>query len=128
MAVATRTSHIDAALIVLAIGVLRFYGYVPFDPELRGIVSKALGGLCMVLVAPFIYRAYPSRAMLGVLAWWSYESVQVVICSVAYAIQPWDVPTGQSICSSRLDFDLGAIGALLIGLILWRIVLRLPLK
>jgi hypothetical protein len=126
--VGIRASHTNAALIVLAIGVLRFYGYVPFDPELRGIVSKGLGGLCMVLVAPYLYIAYPSKAMLAVLAWWVFESMQVVICSTAYAIKPWDVPVGQSICSSRLDFDLGAIGALLIGLILWRIVLRLPLK
>jgi hypothetical protein len=123
-----RANRIDAALIVLAIGVLRFYGYVPFDPELRGIVSKGLGGLCMVLVAPYLYIAYPSRAMLGVLAWWCFESIQVVICSFAYAVKPWDVPTGQSICSARIDFDIGSIGVMLVGLILWRIVGRLPLK
>jgi hypothetical protein len=114
----------DAALFVLALGVLRHYGWVPFDPELRGIASKALGGLALLGVVPFIYKAYPSRLMVLVLAWWSFEAMQILICSIVYAIAPWEVPTGQSICSVGIGLDLGAIGAMLAILLLWKIVNR----
>ena len=112
----------DAALFVLALGVLRHYGWVPFDPELRGIASKALGGLALLGVVPFLYKAYPSRLMALVLAWWSFEALQILLCSIAYAIRPWEVPIGQSICSVGIGLDLGAIGVMLAILLLWKIV------
>jgi hypothetical protein len=118
----------DAALFVLALGVLRHYGWVPFDPELRGIASKALGGLALLGVVPFIYKAYPSRLMALVLAWWSFEALQILICSIAYAIKPWEVPTGASICSVGIGLDLGAIGAMLAILLLWKLVNRKVLQ
>lgn len=111
----------DAALFILALGVLRHYGWVPFDPELRGIASKALGGLALLGVVPFLYRAYPSKLMLAVLAWWSFEALQILLCSIAWMIHPWEVPTGQSICSVGIGLDLGAIGIMLVALILWKV-------
>jgi uncharacterized YccA/Bax inhibitor family protein len=114
----------DLALIVLGIGVMRHYGYVPFEPEMRGAMSKALGGLAMVLITPLIYKAAPSRAMLAVLAWWVFESLQVFLCSTAYAINPWPIATGDSICSARLDFDFGAIGIMIAAILLWRLSIR----
>lgn len=111
----------DAALFILALGVLRHYGWVPFDPELRGIASKALGGLALLGVVPFVWKAYPSRLMALVLAWWSFEALQILICSTVWAVSPWQVPTGQSICSVGIGFDLGAIGVMAIACILWRI-------
>lgn len=120
MAVAVSRSR-DAALFILALGVLRHYGWIVFDPETRGIVSKALGGLALLGVVPFIYRAYPSKLMWYVLAWWTFESLQILLCSTLYAIAPWEVPTGQSICSVGIGLDLGAIGIMLVALILWRV-------
>ncbi len=117
----------DAALFILALGVLRNYGWVPFPPELMGIVSKALGGLALLGVVPFVWKAYPSRLMWYVLAWWSFEATQILLCSTLYAIKPWEVPTGQSICSVGIGLDLGAIGIMLVALILWR-VNRQPLQ
>ena len=111
----------NAALFILALGVLRHYGWIVFDPELRGIVSKALGGLALLGVVPFIWKAYPSRLMWYVLAWWSFEATQILLCSTLYAIKPWEVPTGQSICSVGIGLDLGAIGIMLVALILWKI-------
>lgn len=115
------TNRSNAALFILALGVLRHYGWVPFDPELRGIASKALGGLALLGVVPFIWKAYPSRLMWYVLAWWSFEATQILLCSTLYAIKPWVVPTGQSICSVGIGLDLGAIGIMLVALILWKI-------
>jgi hypothetical protein len=116
----------EAALLILALGVLRHYGWVPFDPELRGIASKALGGLALLGVVPFIYKAYPSRLMALVLAWWSFEALQIMLCSIAWAIAPWEVPTGQSICSVGIGLDLGAIGVMMVAILLWRLSIVKP--
>jgi hypothetical protein len=62
------------------------------------------------------------------LAWWSFEALQILICSIAWAIIPWEVPTGQSICSVGIGLDLGAIGAMLAILLLWKIVNRKGLQ
>lgn len=111
----------DAALFILALGVLRHYGWVPFDPELRGIASKALGGLALLGVVPFIWKAYPSSLMACVLAWWSFEALQVLLCSIAWGISPWPVPVGQSICSVGIGLNLGAIGIMIAAILLWRL-------
>jgi hypothetical protein len=60
--------------------------------------------------------------MALVLFWWSFEAIQTVICSLAYAVSPWTVPVGQSICSARLDFDMGALGIMAVGWLLWKLV------
>jgi hypothetical protein len=60
--------------------------------------------------------------MFLVLIWWCFEALQTVICSVAFAIKPWVVPVGQSICSARLDFDMGALGIMFVGFLLWHLV------
>lgn len=110
-----------AALYVLLVGVVRYYGYLAFDPAIRGSVSKGLGGLAMVAVAPLLYQARPSRPMYLVLLWWCFEGLQTAICSFAYAVQPWSVPVGESICSAGIGFDLGALGIMLAALLLVRI-------
>lgn len=111
-----------AAVFILAVGVARHYGYTLAQPEDMGIVSKALGGAAMLAVVPFIWKAYPSRLMGLVLAWWTFEALQIVLCSTAYWIKPWEVQTGQSICSAAIGTDLGALGIMAAAVILWRIV------
>jgi len=101
---------------------MRHYGYLLAEPEARGAVSKALGGALLLALVPLLWRLAPSRLMAAVLVWWTFESLQTVICSVAYAIKPWPVPAGVSICSARLDFDLGAIGIMLVAMLLAAIV------
>ena len=113
---------LDAALFVLAVGVMRHYGYLAAEPEDMGIVSKGLGGLALLALVPFAWKAYPSRAMAFVLAWWSFEALQIALCSAAYWVKPWEVLPGQSICSARFGMDLGALGIMAVGAILWWIV------
>lgn len=100
--------------VLLLIGA-RNYAWSWFPAEVRGSVSKALGAftiLCLLLV---LYKATPSRPLALVVAYGAFEELQTVICSVAYAMAPWPVELGQSICSARLDFDLGAIGVMLLA-------------
>ena len=117
-------SRADVALYLLIIVVTRNYGYLLFEPEQIGAVSKALGGAAMLAVVPLLYRAAPTRLVALVLAYWSFEALQTVLCSVAYAIEPWSVPTGVSICSAGLGFDFGAVGIMLAAVLLYFVVRR----
>lgn len=110
------------ALALLLIGVLRHYGYLAAAPEDIGIVSKMLGGAALLALMPFVWKAYPSRLMAWVLAWWAFEALQIVLCSAAYWIKPWEVLPGQSICSASFGLDLGALGIMAAALLLWWIV------
>jgi hypothetical protein len=104
------------------VGVARHYGYLLAEPQDIGIVSKGLGGLALLAIIPFAWKAYPGRLMALVLAWWSFEALQITLCSFAYWVKAWEVQPGQSICSARFGMDLGALGIMLAALILWRIV------
>jgi hypothetical protein len=90
--------------------------------ETAALFSKGLGGVALLATIPFAWKAYPSRLMALVLAWWAFEALQITLCSFAYCIKPWEVLPGQSICSARLGMDLGALGIMFVALILWRIV------
>ena len=116
---AARQNLLDVALYLLAVGTVRAYGYVPFDAEWRGFASKGFGGLAILALLPLIYAAYRSRAVLVVLALIAFENLQVALCSFWYIASPWYVAPGDSICSAKLGFDLGAVGIMGVAAILW---------
>lgn len=101
--------------VALAAGLLlvcaaRHYGWPWAEPEIRGVVSKALGAAAALYLLAVVLCTYRSRLVLLPGLWWAWEEAQTLLCSVAYAADPWPVPVGQGICTARLDFDLGAIG------------------
>jgi hypothetical protein len=108
-------------LYLLLAGGVRFYGYGFFEPEARGSASKALGGLFILAVLPLLYYVAPTIPTLLVLYWLAFESLQVFLCSAWYMVEPWEVPVGQSICSAKLGFDMGAVGILIVAMLLWRL-------
>lgn len=83
-------------------------------PELKGFASKGIGGVCMLSLIWIVYTLKPSRLLLAASLIWSFGEVQVALCSFLYMYSPWVIPQGQSICSARLDLDLGAVGIVLI--------------
>ena len=89
-------------------------GLVP-ELELRGIASKGLGGAAMLSLILIVLRLRFSVPLALVASWWAIEELQVVICSILFAVAPWPVPTGQALCSSRIDVDLGSVGICVIG-------------
>lgn len=107
-----------AALILFA-GVARHYGWALLPVDLRGIASKALGALLALVLIGVIWRLRPSPSLLPVALWLAYEEAQTALCSVAYAIQPWEVAAGHSICSAWAGFDLGAAGLVVIAFLAW---------
>ena len=65
--------------------------------------------------------ASQSKPLAWVLLWWAWEEAQTLLCGAAWAAGPWPVVPGQGICSGRLDFDLGAIGILIVAAIAMRL-------
>jgi hypothetical protein len=110
-------------LAVLAVVACRNYAWGWFEPAQRGIVSKGLGAATILYLLILLYRAQPSKALGLVVAYGAFEELQTIICSAAYFFKPWEVPQGQSICSARLDFDLGAIGVMFLALTLHKVCL-----
>jgi hypothetical protein len=108
----------NLAAYVLAIIAARNYGWLMADAAARGAVSKALGAAAILALLLLVYRLAPSKPLGLALAFGAFEELQTIICSTAYAFNPWAVPEGQSICSARLDFDLGAIGVMLLAIVL----------
>jgi hypothetical protein len=109
-----------AALALLIVAAVN-YGWGLFAPETRGIASKALDAAAILCLLCWVYSLKPSRALGLVVMYGAYEQLQTVLCSVAYAFESWQVPEGESICSARIDFDLGAIGVVFCAAILHKI-------
>jgi hypothetical protein len=113
-------NRFSLSIAVLLIGTARFYGWEAWEPALRGSASKMLGALAGLGLIWLLYACRPSSLLLPVVLWFSWEELQTALCSAIYMIDPWVVPVGQSICSARIDFDLGALGILVVGLlVLW---------
>ena len=110
-----------SAPVLLGMLAARHYGWAWLPVDVRGIASKALGALLALGLMWMLYKAKPSRPLLYVVLYGTFEELQTVICSVAYALSPWTVAPGNSICSARLDFDLGAIGVMLLTFTLLRV-------
>lgn len=110
-----RTSRSDVAAVLLVAMAGRHYLYDAWPPELRGLASKALGALALLILVWVVHSLAPrSSALTAIALWWSVEEVQVALCSFAFMARPWPVQVGQSICSARLDLDLGAIGIVVV--------------
>lgn len=105
----------DVAVVLLLVMGARHYLYDAWPPELRGLASKALGALALLSMVWLVVSLAPRSTPVTLVAlWWSIEEVQVALCSFAYMVRPWPVPVGHSICSARLDLDLGAVGIVVI--------------
>ena len=127
MAAVARSSSSSLSAVLLLIGSAKNYAWSFFPPADRGMAAKALASIALLGCLWIIYRLAPfARLVALVLIWWAWEELQVVLCSVAYMVDPWDVPLGQSICSARIDFDLGAIGILIVAFLAWK--LSIPVR
>lgn len=117
-AVVARPSRPDAlAAGLMGLVVLRDFGWAAFEPAARGMASKGLGGLLVLVLLAVVWRMAGRLGMpLGWLAWpvgyGAWSALQTVLCSASWLVDPWTVPEGQGICASRTDLDLGALALL----------------
>lgn len=111
-AVAARASKPDAlAAWLLAVLALREHAWAWFPAELQGMASKGSGALLALFLLGVVLKLAPrSGWLLAAIAYGTWSALQTLICSIAYMVQPWDVPPGVGICSARIDLDLGALG------------------
>ena len=107
---------------LLLIGFSRNYGWLLADPKSMGVASKALGAIAALCLLFIIWKQISSTLVTMVIAWYAFEELQTAMCSVMYLIEPWPVEAGQSMCSARIGFDIGAIGLFVVGLITWKLV------
>ena len=109
------------APLLLAVGASRHYLWAQFPSAMQGGVSKSLGAAATLVLLWGVYRSQPSRPLAWVVLWWAWEEAQTLLCGAAWAFSPWPVAPGQGICSGRIDFDLGAIGILIVAAIAMRL-------
>lgn len=122
MARLSRPEAAGIAVALLLVAVMRHYGYVILPPELRGVGSKALGSAAALALLSGIVIAWRHSLVFLAAAYYAFEELQSLLCSLAYMLEPWPVKVGQSLCSAKAGFDLGAVGIMLAGLVLWLIV------
>ena len=119
----SRPNQLAAAL--LLIGVARNYGWIFTEPQFHGVASKALGAIAALFLLLIIWNLVSSKLLSifsVVVGWYVIEELQTALCSVMYLIEPWPVGVGQSMCSARIGFDLGAVGIFIVGLIAYKMV------
>ena len=104
---ATRQA-LAAAAALLLITTVRHYGYDWAPVQHQAVASKGLGGAALLAQAWVVYALVPSRVLLPVVLFVTWQELQVVLCSAAYIQAPWPVPPGQGLCSARAGFDIGA--------------------
>lgn len=105
---------------LLLIVAAREYLWLVVPADLQGMASKGLGAALVLVALSIIHRLSlqvygPSKLLGCVLLVAAWYSLQTMICSAAYMIEPWEVLPGQGICSARLDFDLGALGLIIVA-------------
>lgn len=101
---------------LLLIVAAREHLWVWLPAELQGMASKGLGAALVLVLLSMVYRhAPPSRPLVVVLCVAAWYSLQTLICSAAYMVEPWGVQPGQGICSARIGFDLGALALVVLA-------------
>jgi len=116
-----RSDLASLAAIMLAVGFLRHYGWDVFPEEHQGAASKGLGGVAMAYLIFLVAGMARDRWVWLVSAWWIWENLQVAICSFWFIASPWHIEPGQAMCSAKLGFDLGAVGMLIVAVMMWRL-------
>jgi len=76
---------------------------------------------CDLLSAAYRVATRKQVPLAGILLWWAWEELQVMLCSVWFIFDPWPVEPGQAMCSARAGFDIGALGVLIVALLAFRL-------
>lgn len=117
--------HLPIAAFLLLIGVARHYGWdlVPLD-TLKPVVSKMLGSAAAIALLVVIFHLARTRYVLAVVCWYAFEEAQTIVCSAAYIIAPWYVAPGKPLCSSLIEYDIGAVTIVVAALLAYWLPVR----
>ena len=109
---------------LLGLCVVRHYGWLAWAIEDRGTASKMLGSVAALGLLAIILHLVWERVnfLLGaVFAAYAFEELQTVLWTIAYMHEPWEVAPGQSLGSSRIEFDIGAASLLGLAWLAWKL-------
>lgn len=112
----------NLACLLLLLCAARHYGWLLADPQDIGVVSKALGACAAIALIAVIWWGHRSLLITMVASWYAFEELQTVACSVMYLVNPWPIAPGESMCSARIGFDIGAVGAFAISFLAYKLV------
>jgi len=105
----------------------RHYGVFAVEKAARGDVWNILGALAVMALALRLWwlEGRTREQSAAIVALGTHE-IPVIAGSVAYMVQPWEVPEGMGQLSAWAGLELAYIGALLVMLVLAYIVGRQP--
>lgn len=116
----SRPDFLAAELLLAIVG--REYLWTLAPAKYQGELSKLLGALLVLVLLSAISRIARHSALLtAVLLYAAYTQLQTALCVTAYVIEPWQIQAGQGMCSARIDFDLGAVGLLIVAAIAFKL-------
>lgn len=115
-----RLNRSDVALAMIALAAVRGYGWGIVPDAMKGMASKAAGGLALLAMIWIVHDLLRPSLLVAIAASvWSVGEIQVVVGSIWYMLDPWPVPEGASILSAKAGLDLGAAGIVLIAWATW---------
>ena len=104
-------------LVLLAAMALRHYAWRWVPAEHAGLVSKALGSVAALALLWLLsgYRRPADKLAFWALVLYAIHEASAVLCATWFIFAPWPILQGQSQCSAKIGFDLGALGLLLVA-------------
>ncbi len=111
--------HRTTALALLLIGCIAAYGWQIVPEQYVGATWYISQSLWQVMLLALLACVYRSRAVVLVCVLLSVFSLMVAGCEAAYIVKPWAINPGDELCSARLNYPLGLLGAVIaLGLVL----------
>lgn len=96
---------------LLAGGALLHLGYAMAPLHAQPMAWNALGAIARLALVLVVVYPITAPGMAAVVAWVAAEELQVVVCNLAFAIRPWEIQSGQEMCSTLVGTDLSKFAA-----------------
>ena len=111
--------HKRTALALLLIGCAAAYGWQFVPAQYVSAAWYISQSLWQVVLLALVASLYRSRAVVLVCALLAVFSLMVAGCEAAFVIEPWPMNPGDELCSARLNYPLGLLGAVIaLGLVM----------
>ena len=111
--------HKATALALLLAGCAASYGWQFVPAQYVGAawyISQSLWQVALLALLAVVYR---SLSVVLVCALLAVFSLMVAGCEAAFLVKPWPMNPGDELCSARLNYPLGLLGAVIaLGLVM----------
>lgn len=101
------------ALVLLIVGCIAAYVWQVAPDETIALIWNASGALYRVFLLALIAALCRSRPVTLVVLLLAVFDLMVAGCSALYILDPWPIAPGDERCSTRFNFPLGLMGAVI---------------